>query len=52
MEGGQLAAPDAAVAVGALVMSGVIEALADSAPLHGEVVVVVERGYLVNRPRE
>ena len=52
VEGGQFAAPDAAVAVGTLVVSGVGEALCYGAPLHGEVVVVVEGGHLVDAPAE
>ena len=45
-----MAAPDAAVAVGALRVLGVVEALAEDAPLHREVLVVVERGAFVHRP--
>ena len=52
MEGGQLAAPDAAIAMGSLAMACVAKALANGAPLHGEVVVVIERGHLVDAPRE
>ncbi len=52
VEGGQLAAPDAAIAVGSLAMACVAKALANGAPLHGEVVVVIERGHLVDAPRE
>ena len=52
VERGQLAAPYSAVAVGTLVVAGIVQAFADGTPLHGEVVVVVERRHLVNRPRE
>ena len=47
-----LAAPDASVAVGALVVAGVVERLGHRAPLHGEVAVVVERCHLVDAPAE
>ena len=52
VERGQLAAPDAAVAVSPLIVASVVEAFADGTPLHGEVVVVVERCHLVDAPRE
>ena len=52
VERGELAAPDAAVAVGTLRVAGVYEALGDGRPLQREVVDVVERGHLVDRPRE
>ena len=52
VERGQLAAPDAAIAVGTLAVAGVVQAFADGTPLHGEIIVVVERGHLVDRPRE
>ncbi len=49
---GKLTAPDSTVAVSALPVSGVIKALADGTPLHGEVVIVIERGHFVDAPRE
>ena len=52
VEAGELAAPDAAIAVSSLVVSCIVEALAECAPLHGEVVVVVERSHLVDTPRQ
>ena len=42
VEGCGSAAPDAAVAVLALAVDGVGEALADDAPLHGEILIVIE----------
>ena len=52
VERGQLAAPDAAIAVGALAVTGVVQAFANGAPLHREVIVVIERSHLVDAPRE
>ena len=52
MEGGELSAPDTAISVGTLFMSGIVQAFAHRTPLHGEVIVVIERGHLINRPRE
>ena len=52
VERSQFASPNAAVSVSALVMSGVIEALANGTPLHGEVVVVIERRHFVDAPGE
>ena len=46
-----LATPDTAVAVRALVVHRVAQALAQDAPLHREVLVVVERRTLVGAPR-
>ena len=52
VERGEFAAPDAAVAVGSFPVAGVHQTLGDGAPLHGEIVVVVEGGHLVDAPRE
>ena len=52
VEGGQLTAPDTAVTMGTFVVSGIGEAFGDGTPLHGEVVVVVEGGHLVDAPTE
>ena len=50
MKGGKFATPDATVAVGTFVVAGVVEALSDGAPLHGKVIVVVERRHLIDTP--
>ena len=50
VETGQLSAPDAAVTMRSLVMSGIGQSLAEHAPLHREVIVVVERSEFVNAP--
>ena len=52
MERREFAAPDASIAVCALAMTGIDEALCNGTPLHSEVVVVVERSHLVNTPRK
>ena len=52
METGEFAAPDAAVAVSPLVVSRIVEAFAEGAPLHGEVVVVVKGSHFVDAPRQ
>ena len=52
VERGELAAPNAAIAVGTLAVACIVQAFADGTPLHGEVVVVVERGHFVDAPRE
>ena len=48
----QLTTPDAAIAMSTLGVTRVGEALCHGAPLHGEVVVVVERSHLVDAPAE
>ena len=48
----QLTTPDAAIAMSALGVTGICEALCHGAPLHGEVVVVIERSHLVDTPAE
>ncbi len=50
METGQFATPNATVTVGSLVVPRIGEAFGYGTPLHCEVVVVVERGHLVNAP--
>ena len=52
VERSALAAPDAAVAMLALRMTGIGQSLAQRTPLHREVAVVVERSQLVDAPRE
>ena len=52
MERGQFTPPDSTIAMGALAMASLIETLCHGAPLHGKVIVVVERSHLVDRPRE
>ena len=52
MEGSELATPDAAIGVGTLAVTGIGESLAEHAPLHGEVVIIVERGQLVDTPAD
>ena len=47
-----LSSPDSSVTMFVLGVSGICKSLAEGAPLHGEVAVVVERCYLVNAPRE
>ena len=49
---GSAATPVAAIAVGTFLMSGIVEALAHNAPLHGEVTIAVDRQTLVNRPAD
>ena len=44
----QFSAPDSSVAVCAFTVAGIVQALAEGAPLHGEVVVVVERCHLID----
>ena len=51
MERSQFAAPDATIAVGTFAVSGIVEALSNGTPLHGKVIVIVERRNLVNTPR-
>ena len=48
----QLTTPDAAIAMSTLGVTRVGEALSHGTPLHGEVVVVVERSHLVDAPAE
>ena len=48
----QLTAPDAAIAMSTLGVTRVGEALCHGTPLHGEVVVVIERSHLVDTPAE
>ena len=47
-----LASPDAAIAMSTLGVTRVGEAFGYSTPLHGEVVVVIERSHLVDTPAE
>ena len=42
--------PDAAISMIAFMMIGMVQALADDAPLHGAVPVVADRQHLVNTP--
>ena len=50
--GGSLAAPVAAIAVSTLGMGRVAKTLADDAPLHGHVLVAIDRAALVHRPAD
>ena len=50
VEGSALAAPDGAIAVIALDVYALRQALAEDAPLHGEVFVAIEGGTLVRAP--
>ena len=50
VERGILSSPDAAKTMLVLCVSGISKSLAEGAPLHGEVQVVVERCYLVDAP--
>ncbi len=52
VEAGKLSAPNATIAMGTLVVSRIVEALAKSTPLHGEAIVIVERSHLVDTPTE
>ena len=52
MEACQLTTPDTAIAMSTLGVTGIGKALCHGAPLHGEVVVVVERSHLVDAPAE
>ena len=51
MERGILATPNTAITVSPLGVAGIAQRLGDGAPLHGEVLVVVERSHLVATPR-
>ncbi|MNL86341.1 hypothetical protein D3C87_2150070 [compost metagenome] len=50
VEAGALAAPDAAIAMRSLEMHALVQAFGNDAPLHGEVLVVVERCVLIHGP--
>lgn len=50
MERGIPAAPDATIAMTSLAMNGIAETFSHYAPLHGEVLVGVERRALIDRP--
>ena len=52
MEACQLTTPDAAIAMSTLGVTWIGEAFGYSTPLHGEVVVVIERSHLVDTPAE
>ena len=52
VEAGELAAPDASVAMCSLGVPRIGETLGNGTPLHGEIVVVVERCHLVDTPAE
>ena len=52
MKRSAFAAPNAAVAMIAFVMKGMIQAFTDDAPLNGCIFVIVKRGDLVHSPTE
>ena len=52
VEAGELTAPDASVTMCSLRVTRIGETLGNGTPLHGEIVVVVERSHLVDAPAE
>ena len=52
MEGSQFATPYTTISVSTLGVTRVCQRLSECTPLHGEVIVVVERCYLVDTPAE
>ena len=52
METGKLTAPNATIAMCTLVVSRIVETLAQRTPLHGEAIVIVERSHLIDTPTE
>ena len=52
VEAGELAAPDASVAMCSLGVPRIGETLGNGTPLHGEIVVVVEGSHLIDTPAE
>ena len=52
VEAGKLTAPDASVTMCSLRVARIGETLGNGTPLHGEIVVVVERSYLIDAPAE
>ena len=52
VEAGKLTAPDASVTMCSLRVTRIGETLGNGTPLHGEIIVVVERSHLIDAPAE